>query len=277
MRVQYLGTSAAEGIPACFCNCAFCREAKRRGYIRTRSQVLLGGELSIDYPPDAFAHAMRFGADLSAIRYLFVTHAHMDHFYAQDLILRGYKYAHEITEKELHIFGNEEVLEVYAEGTAREMRPEIGSAIKLHKIGAFEEITFDEWKVWTLPAKHSSREPLLFLFEKAGKRVLHLTDTGGLTEEAVRFLSSVGGPACDLVTLDCTFLYGTTEKTARHMGLDEDARTMEKLSRIGLLDGHTVRVITHFSHNSAPGEELLARAEREYGVIAAYDGMTLDI
>lgn len=277
MRVQYLGTGAAEGIPACFCNCAFCTAAKRSGNIRTRSQVILNAELSIDFPPDAFFHAARYGADLSAIRYLFVTHAHMDHFYAQDFILRGYKYAHEITEEKLHIFGNAEVLEVYNEGTSREMRPEIASNIILHKIGTFEEISVDGWRVWTLPAQHSSAEPLLFLLEKQGKRILHLTDTGGLTEDAENFLATVGGAPCDLVTLDCTFLYGTTERTARHMGLDENARVLDALTRIGLADGHTKRVITHFSHNSAPDEELLRRAEREYGVIAAYDGMTLEV
>ncbi len=277
MRVEYLGTGAAEGIPALFCNCAYCTEARRRGEIRTRSQVLLDGELSIDFPPDAFSHAARAGIDFSAVRYLLVTHAHMDHFYAQDFILRGYKYARGITSPTLDIYGNAEVIEVFREGTAREMRPEVAPSIRLHKIGAFEEITFGEWRVWTVPAQHSSKEPLLFLAEKGERRVLHLADTGALTDEAAGYLETVGGNACDLITLDCTFLYGKTEKGARHMGLDENARTLEKLARIGLADGHTKRVITHFSHNCAPEEALLRRAEREYGVIAAYDGMTLEL
>ncbi|MDE7296530.1 MAG: hypothetical protein K2N84_04615, partial [Clostridia bacterium] len=80
MKVTFLGTGAAEGIPALFCNCEFCKGARKRGEIRSRSQVLLDGELSIEFPPDAFYHAAAFHIDLSAIKYLLVTHSHMDHF-----------------------------------------------------------------------------------------------------------------------------------------------------------------------------------------------------
>ena len=31
MKILYLGTGAAEGVPAVFCNCDTCREARRRG------------------------------------------------------------------------------------------------------------------------------------------------------------------------------------------------------------------------------------------------------
>ena len=277
MKILYLGTGAAEGIPAAFCNCEFCRGAKARGEIRSRAQILIDGELSIDFPPDAFYHAARFGIDLSAIKYIFVTHAHMDHFYAHDFVLRGYKYAYGMTEQELHIFGNSEVKEIFEESTARELKPEIAPSIKFHRIGAFEEITFDDWKVYTFAAQHSSEEPLLFLLEKGGKRILHLSDTGALTAQSERFLSALGGKPADLITFDCTFLYGKTAPNARHMGLDENMRTLEKLERIGLADGHTQKVITHFSHNSAPTQELLKWAEEEFGVIAAYDGMEIKL
>ncbi len=277
MRIQYLGTGAAEGVPSMFCNCGFCRNARARGEIRSRSQVLLEGELSIDFPPDAFYHAARQGVDLSAVKYLLVTHSHMDHFYAHDFILRGYKYAHEITSPTLQIYGNAEVLEVFKECTARELREEIGGAIGLHEVGPFEKITFGGWTAYTLPAKHSSKDPLLYLIERDGKRVLHLTDTGGLLPEARAYLKEIGGPAYDAVTLDCTFLFSETQPSARHMGLDEVSRVLAFLEGEGLIDGHTERVITHFSHNAEPTSERLRRAEREYGVIAAYDGMTLEI
>ncbi len=277
MRVQYLGTGAAEGIPAAFCNCEFCRDARRSGKIRTRSQVLLDGELSIDFPPDAYFHSVRHGTDLSAIKWILVTHAHMDHFYASDLILRGYKYARDMTEPKLLIFGNAETEEVFREGTVREFKPDVEENIRFSVIAPFTKICFGGWRVWTLRAQHSSREPLLFLIEKNAKRVLHLCDTGALTEESERYLAEIGGPPCDLVTLDCTFLFSATAAGARHMGLDADAETLGKLVRIGLADGHTKAVITHFSHNAAPTEEALARAEREYGFLAAYDGMQLEL
>ena len=279
MKILYLGTGAAEGIPAVFCNCDTCKRARKLGgrEVRSRAQVLIDKELSIDFPPDSFYHAAVLGADLSAIKYLLVTHAHMDHFYAHDFVLRGYKYAANITAPDLDIYANAEACEVYRECTRREMKQEVGAHIRLHEIRAFEKIAFGDYAVYTLAAQHSSSRPLLFLIEKGDKRILHLTDTGALIEESLAYLAGLGGKPYDLVTLDCTFLSGETLKDARHMGLDENMRTLERLKAHGLVDGHTKRVITHFSHNSSPFVERLGAIEREYGVIAAYDGMEIEL
>lgn len=276
MKIVYLGTGAAEGVPSLFCNCDFCQTARLSGTVRSRSQVLIDN-LSVDFPPDAFYHAARFGQDFSSIRYLLVSHSHMDHFYAQDFILRGYKYAAAIKEPVLDIYANAEVLEIFREGTRRELRAEIAASIRLHEIAPFQTIQFGGFMVHTMKARHTSRDPMLFLIEKDGKRVLHLHDTGKLPEEDYEFLARTGGASCDLITFDCTFLWGETQEGARHMGLDENLRTFERLCSIGLADKHTKKVITHFSHNAAPTEESLARAEREYGMIAAYDGMTVEL
>lgn len=282
MKVQYLGTGAAEGVPAVFCNCEYCRGLRERiaggstAERRTRSQVVLDGELSIDFPPDAYAHAVERGVDLSKIAYLLVTHSHMDHFYAHDFILRGYKYAHGMTAPVLTIFGNREVCDVFREDTRREMKAEVAPNVQLRMVGAFQEIAFDDWRAYTFPAHHSSAEPLLYLVERGGKRVLHLTDTGRLPDESMDFLKAMNKRA-DVVNLDCTFLWDDADPNARHMNLKEVAYTIGRLERAGVVDGDTKKVITHFSHNSAPTAEALARAEREYGVIAAYDGMTLTV
>ncbi len=283
MKVQYLGTGAAEGVPALFCNCEYCKSLRRRiaeggggREVRSRAQILLDGELSIDFPPDAFYHTARFGVDLSAVRYLLVTHSHMDHFYAHDFILHGYKYAHAMTSPQLTIFGNSEAGEVFRECTRREMKPEVAPTLIFRGVGAFEEIAFDDWRAYSFPAHHTSREPLLWLIERGGTRVLHLTDTGRIPDESMDFLKALARRA-DLVTLDCTFLWEASDPNARHMDLREVAHTIERLTRAGICDDRTQKVITHFSHNSAPSPEALARAEREYGVIAAYDGMTLEI
>ncbi len=277
MKVEFLGTGAAEGIPALFCHCAYCNDARAHGIVRSRSQIILDGELSIDFPPDAFYHAAVGGADLSALKYVLVTHSHMDHFNGADFTLRGYKYAREMKEKELLLFGSCETCEVYCESTRREMKPEVGENIRLYVLSAFEEAAFGGWRVYPMKAKHTSQDPLVFLLEKDGKRVLHLCDTGPLPEEDYDYLAAVGGAPADLVILDCTFLFEEGGENARHMGLKENAEVLKRLEAIGLADGRTKRVITHFSHNAKPDAENLSRAERTYGVIAAYDGMKLEI
>lgn len=53
MKVTYLGTAAAERVPAIFCNCRICRHAmeKKGREIRTQTQALLDdGKLLIDFP-----------------------------------------------------------------------------------------------------------------------------------------------------------------------------------------------------------------------------------
>ena len=278
MNIQFLGTGAAEGIPALFCNCNFCRSVRLHGgkAVRSRAQVLVDGELSIDFPPDAFYHGLGAGVDLSAVRYLLVTHSHCDHFYAHDFVLRGYKYAKNMTSPALHILGNADVLSVFSESVRREMRPEVENTFSFTCLKAFSPVSFGDWTAHPLKAMHSSSEPFVFFLEGKGKRILHLTDTGPLPEESYSYLGRAGAP-CDLVTLDCTFLYDDAPHSTRHMGVKENAELLRRLCEMGLVDGHTRAVITHFSHNSEPTEEKLRRAEGELGVIAAYDGLTISI
>ena len=98
MDITYLGTSAAEGFPAIFCNCSYCNEARRLGgkNVRTRSQALINQNLLIDFPADTYAHFLQNGIRGDAIEYLLFTHAHMDHFYSEDLFLREGCYAHDM-------------------------------------------------------------------------------------------------------------------------------------------------------------------------------------
>ena len=85
MKIQFLGTAAAEGVPAMFCNCPVCGGVRALGQaeFRTRTQVLIDGKLSVDFPPEAYFHSLKYGFNCADIRYLLVTHSHMDHFYAR--------------------------------------------------------------------------------------------------------------------------------------------------------------------------------------------------
>ena len=76
MTIRFLGTGAAEGIPAPFCRCTVCENARKVGgkEIRMRMGVLIDNTLLIDFSPDAFAQAVHFGADYTALQALCVTH-----------------------------------------------------------------------------------------------------------------------------------------------------------------------------------------------------------
>ncbi len=285
MKLQFLGTGAAEGVPAMFCNCDTCREIRKRGEseFHTRSQVILDDTVGIDFPPDAYYHALRFDVDLAKLRYLLITHSHMDHFYAHDFILRGYKYCVELSSP-LTIFGNAEVVKVFAECTRRELRLEVAQRIHVQEIQPFSPFSFGdngEYTATALLAQHSKTETaFVYLIEKGEKVYLHLTDTGRLPTETLDYLESyltAKNKTVDFVTFDCTFLFRTAGEVSRHMGLEDNQAMQTEFIRRKIADGHTVYAITHYSHNNAPLKENLERAKSEYGFLPTFDGLRIEI
>lgn len=273
-----MGTGAAEGVPAMFCNCENCKRIRVSGEseFRSRSQVLIDGILSVDFPPEAYVHSLRFGVNYSSLKYILATHSHMDHFYAHDFILRGYKYAQPECDK-LEIYGNAEVNKVFAECTAREMKPEVAPHVDVREIKPFSCITVGDYRVLSIPAKHSATEnALLFYIERQGKGYLHLYDTGDVTVQAIDYLARNRAKA-QVVSYDCTFGERQGNLTARHMGISDVCIIRERLKQSGVTDGETLNIITHFSHNCNPTRAHLKELEDKYGVVAAYDGMSIKI
>ena len=278
MKITFLGTGAAEGVPAMFCSCPFCKKMRAAGAseFRTRSQVLIDDDLSIDFPPEAYAHSLYFGVDLSVLQYVLVTHSHMDHFYAHDFILRGYKYA-TLSGESLGIYGNEEVKKVFDECTRREMKGEVLKGINVATVKPFQILNFGGYRVLSLPAQHGTmEEALLYYVEKGGKGYLHLCDTGALSDCAIDFLAQ-NGAHVDLITFDCTFLDAQPREGTRHMCIADNLAIKERLDKAGVTNADTKSVITHFSHNAKPSREKLSEIDKKYPVIAAYDGLTLEI
>jgi phosphoribosyl 1,2-cyclic phosphate phosphodiesterase len=278
MKVTFLGTGAAEGVPAMFCNCQNCINIRKLGAaeFRTRTQVLVNDDLCVDFPPEAYAHSLAYGVNLSALKYLLVTHSHMDHFYAHDFILRGYKYA-TLAQDKLYIYGNEEITKVFSECTAREMKADVAPHLSVNKIAAYQSFKVGNYKVLTLPARHSKTEDaLLYYVECEGKGYLHLYDTGRIDDAALKFLQSEGAKA-NIVAFDCTFLFNSSDENSRHMGIEDNMAIKQKLCEMGVIDEECKIVITHFSHNANPTRARLKLAEEKYGVIAAYDGMQIEV
>lgn len=286
MKLQFIGTAAAEGVPAAYCKCEVCQTARTRGEkeLRGRSQCLIDGCLGIDYPPDAYMQAERFQIDLTKVNHLLITHSHMDHFYAHDFILRGYKYT-KTPLAPLHIYGNEEVKKVFDECTRRELRKEVKENIIVHTLRPFAAFTIENeggrYTITPLLAQHSvAEEALLYLIEKGEQSYLHLTDTGRLPLSTLTYLQShFSGRKnkLSLITFDCTFLFYEAGEVSRHMGLEDNKAMLSWLKENGVADEKTRCAITHFSHNSNPLQETLERANKQYGYFAAYDGATLTI
>lgn len=264
-------------MPAMFCNCVFCKKIREAGpyEFRTRTQVLIDDKICLDFPPEAYVHSLVYGINYSSLEYLLVTHSHMDHFYAHDFILRGYKYA-AVAAKTLNIYGNEEVQKVFSECTAREMKPEVAPNLKFTPVKAFSEFFVGDYRVLAVPARHgTAEEALLYYVEKDKKGYLHMHDTGRLGDDVFLYLAQNGARA-GAVSLDCTFLDGDGGENARHMGLNDDEAMRAKLREFGIADDNTRFILTHFSHNSNPLRERTERLAARHGMTAAYDGFETD-
>lgn len=278
MKITYLGTAAAEGWPAMFCNCEYCKKAKELGgkNLRTRSQALINDDLLIDFPADTYHHALMNKLDLSAVKHCIVTHSHIDHFEPTDLTMRMEGcYAHQMTEPILNIYGNKAVLgrfKHFVLDTEEEPNP---PAVALTELKAYETVQIDRYTVTPLPAYHAPNEtPFVYLVSDGEKTILYLHDTGIPFDEVFDWLEK-NGVRADLISYDCT--YAALPSGGGHMGLDSVPTVRERLEKIGVCGDKTINILNHFSHNGILLHDELCEAAEKVGFSVAYDGMVIEL
>lgn len=273
MKITYLGTAAAEGFPGVFCNCEYCREARKLGgkNIRTRSQAIINDDLLIDFPADSYNHFLKNNIEADKIRYLFVTHSHSDHFYKNDLCMRGNRvYAHNMREERLKMYANEEValsVKPFAEDSQ--------FSVDVTVLKPFDTVCAGKYTVAALPARHSGGEALFYMI-KGEKNVLYAHDTGYFFEEAFEYIKNEK-IRFDLISLDCTNIDLPISDEGSHMGIDNINRVVARLRDAGAIDQNTKIVVNHFSHNAGPIHHKLEERVADLGYIVSYDGLSIEI
>ncbi|MDR1024606.1 MAG: hypothetical protein LBL56_02685 [Treponema sp.] len=270
MELRYMGTGAAEGIPATFCSCPVCREAAGRGgrEIRTRSQALLDGKILFDFPPDAYAHYLAYRFDLPAIEHILVTHSHMDHFFPKEFELRSEGFVPTALPL-LHIYGNDKVEQALL--AALPQGDQGRHKLHFHRLNPFERIDAGGYAVTPLLAKHDPEERCLFyLVERGDTALLYAHDTGFFPAETWDYLGSAK-PRLGLVSLDCTS--AAFKDGNYHMGLPDVVLVREKLLKMGLAGDATVFMLNHFSHNGGLNHRELCEKAQGLGFGVAWDGL----
>ena len=189
MKIQFLGTATAEGVPAIFCTCKHCRYAREKGgkEIRTRSGAMIDGTLKLDFCPDSYAHALRYGLDYSGTRSVLITHTHDDHVLVEDLGMRRPHFAH-LPEGEtlMTVYGNERLGDM--------MAPHTGEYLGFKRIIPFETMQIEDYKVTALEAVHclDSKEkntfPVIFegkTYARKEEALFYLIEKKGLENTEV--------------------------------------------------------------------------------------------
>ena len=273
MDFLYLGTGAAEGIPALFCECDVCAHAQRAGgkNLRLRSGALVDERIMIDFPPDTLSVKHRLGLNLAKVEHIFFTHSHLDHLAAGELCYRAANYCvGRQNPIKLHLHGNEKVLDVIRKMFLFDM-DKVADCVQLHPVEAFVPVEAGGITFTPLPANHDKREPcMLYLLEKGDARLLYANDTGALPEQTIQFLA---GKRLSVVSLDCTM--GMRQHSGGHMGLPDNLLIKQRLMAQGSADECTQFIAHHISHNDNVSYDSFAERAAGTGFVCSYDGMRL--
>ena len=276
MKFRFLGTAAAEGFPAMFCDCEYCREARKRQgkNIRTRSQSIINDDLLIDFPADNYSHALRNGIKLFKIKYLLITHAHADHFCPEELFIRGGGFAPTLNEK-ITIAGSAETYEKYVKLT-KSMENCVREIIDFKVLEPFEKIKLGAYEITALPARHGKIQGFIYHIKAEGKNILYAHDTGYFFDSVLEYIKQ-NAIRFDFITFDCTNIEIPIPDDSTHMGFENISRLKEVLKGYGAIDEKTVLYINHFSHNANPLHEELCEKAAKYGLRVAFDGLETEI
>ena len=277
MKLQYWGTAAAGGVPAIFCRCEICKEARKRGgkNLRGRPNALIDGVLKIDFNADTYAQSLRYGVDLTEIHHLLVTHTHPDHFYPNDLHMRRQGFAHyRGGDSSFAVYGSDKVRE-----QIRYMLDDSGfeGRLSFTEMKPFRTVAVGDYNVTAYPAVHAQwAGPLIYRIEKDGKNLLYCHDSGPLKEEVFAHWRA-NGVVFDFVSLDCTEGCSHISYDA-HMSFERDVAMKERMLKEGFATEKTVFCCNHFSHNGANSlyDEFVEIAAKE-GFIVSFDGMEVEI
>ncbi len=275
MKIRYLGTAAAEGIPAIFCTCENCRKAREVGgkAIRTRSQAIIDDTLLIDFPADAYIHALTYGIDYTKISGCIITHGHSDHLYSEDFMMLAPAFSILPENYMFSVWGTAGVNEKIRNIALK--RP--STKLSLNTIKAFDEFDVAGYHITALPAEHDpASDPVIYQIEKDGKTILYGNDTHYFMDSVWDFWAKTK-PHFNLVSLDCTNAMKPMTYVG-HMSFAENLAVRDKMLEMGLADEKTKFVSNHFSHNGTNSvyDEFLPIAKGN-GFDVTYDGMEIEI
>lgn len=278
MDIMFLGTAAAEGMPAVFCNCEACVKSKSLGgkNIRTRSQIMINDDLMMDFPMDSYLHMIVNKLDLTKIKNIFITHAHMDHCYPLEFTLHGEPYAHNMTNQILNIYGNETVITRAEKMNEGQLKEAVKETLKLRKISSYSEINIDGYKITSLPAEHTKFEDCLTYVIDDGKKVFMQFNDSGILPDSVYEWMAKKSIKIDAISFDCTYGYFLKGK-GRHMGVLDNINERNRMKSFGLLNDDCKFYLTHFSHNSGMLHDEFVEKVKGLDFIVCYDGMKVTL
>lgn len=285
MKLRFLGTAAAEGIPALWCDCECCRRSRELGgkNLRHRCSYCIDSDTLVDFGPDSFSRTLECNINLAFVKRLIVTHPHSDHLLSDEFIYRSMpRFCGAAPAGNLDLLCSREVLREFLRGVLSS--PGAGAPaydpygdMRLSPI----VLTGGEWaasgdvEVLPIPATHApGLGAMIFAIRRGGKCLLIANDTAFLQETSWAMLEGV---KLDMAVIECTtnFLHPDAGRT--HMGVNTTVRFRDRLSEMGCLAPGAPVYVTHFSHNGGGTHDDLSRFFEPHGMSVAWDGLSVEV
>lgn len=271
MKVRLLGTGAADGLPAIFCDCRLCESARELGGkdIRSRSSALVDGSLKIDLGPDTLCQIHQFRLNPTDWEYVLYTHSDDDHFAVRELQYLLPPFVNGRAAK-FQIGANDTVLG----RIATELKG--SDVIRTFRLSSFQTSQLGKYKVTGIRAKHLDEEDALNLIVDDGdKKLLYATDTGWWADPTWRFMESLDAPL-DLLVVDCS--HGCKDiDYCGHLDIGGVIRMRERLVKAGALTAKSRIVSTHHGHNGGLTHAELSEALNPHGIEVGFDGLEISL
>lgn len=284
---QFWGTGAAEGVPAPFCRCDVCEEARAKGgrYIRRRSCFRVSDELMIDLGADAVCQSMLFG-EISKVNHVLVTHTHDDHLNPHMLMEAMWS---KLWREPLHYYFTDRAFEMVEhwrnnpwilKGQLCEWEEQ--GLVVFHQLEYGKRYTIGEIDVIPLRGNHKGNvgenTALYLLFLPNGKTLFYGLDSGSYFPETLEALAQ-----CHVDDFVAESAYGLGNSLYKidnqHQSFDELRILADRLVAQGTLDQNSRFIISHVNHNNGNSYDALVQKieELQFPVPAmmAYDGLKI--
>lgn len=274
MKIKFLGTAAAEGFPAVFCNCDYCNALRKIGKgFRTRSQTIIDGKLLIDLPADTYMHFLQNGIKGDEIESLIVTHSHADHYYPMELNMRGNGFSKKMKNAVLNLLIPSDCAE-----KLNALYDSSKNTLTYSVCEPYKTVTFNDYNITPLPARHGwgNIVPFIYLINKNGKNFLYGHDTGYFYPEVISYLEE-NKIVLDAVTFDCCYGELPIDDSHGHMGFENIFRLIKELEIKGVITDKTKKIANHFSHNCNPTQENCENYVKGRDILISYDGFEIEI
>ncbi len=254
MRIKFLGTGSAEGIPAINCDCAHCTRSRKEGgrLVKRRNAMLFsppGYELLLDTPPDIRASLAQ--GKVLRIDGIFLTHAHHDHTGGLEEFLYW--------KRDLDLFVEPGMYESLRREDWGDTLPDIAFHCPFHPGMA---IHFDGFFFIPFAVSHTVPCSGLAIYE-GGHKIVYTSDTRNRFSKYAYCLME----EADLLIVN------TPHFSPPHEDHITSLEAVELKERMGA----NRLILTHCNHRNLPHDELEEWAKGLDGVTVAYDGLEIEV